>query len=112
MGTDDEAMAARLVACEADPARAHGESSVGAWALADARYRFRWQLVLLRCCVTEPDDDGHSRELYGALVEEYRDQPTQLAALRSVGEALREREARGELPRTLMRRTPRRHSPP
>ena len=54
-----------------------------------------------------PDDDS-VRELYGELVDRYRDAPESLAKLRPFGDEIRKLEADGRLPSTLVVRSERR----
>jgi hypothetical protein len=55
----------------------------------------------------EIDDADWVREAYGELLEEYRDDPMRLARIRAVGRLIGAAEARGDLPRSLVRRAPR-----
>jgi hypothetical protein len=48
------------------------------------------------------------RELYGELVDRYRDQPARLAQLRSLGDEIRRLEAEGTLASSLVARSDRR----
>jgi hypothetical protein len=51
------------------------------------------------------------RELYGELVDRYRDDPASLAQLRPLGDEIRKLEAEGRLPSTLVVRSPRARGP-
>ncbi len=68
----------------------------------------RWYIAVIRAAMAAPPDGDTVRELYGELVDRYREQPDHLAALRALGEELRAREASGELPSTLVARSDRR----
>lgn len=76
---------------------------------AGGALRFRWQLLQLgwqvRAAAEHPDTGDEAREAYGALLEEHRDAPERLAALRPLGEAIRRLEATGGLPRAMVVRS-------
>lgn len=65
-------------------------------------------LAALRALLDEPPQDDSVRELYGELVDRYRDEPASLAKLRPLGDEIRQLEADGRLPSTLVVRSPRR----
>lgn len=65
-------------------------------------------LASLRALLDEPPDDDSVRELYGELVDRYRDDPDSLAKLRPIGDEIRKLEADGKLPSTLVVRSDRR----
>lgn len=69
---------------------------------------FAWRVAVVRAAMTNPPDDDAVRELYGEIVDRYRDDPTRLAALRPLGEEIRKLEADGTLPSTLVVRSDRR----
>ena len=54
------------------------------------------------------DEQDYVRELYGELCEDYRDDPAAMARVREVGRLIDEAVERGDLPRALVRRSPRR----
>lgn len=68
----------------------------------------RWRIAVVRACMAKPPDGDAVRELYGELVDRYRDEPDHLAALRALGDEIRKREADGTLPSTLVARSDRR----
>ena len=65
-------------------------------------------LASLRALLAEPPQDDSVRELYGELVDRYRDEPASLAKLRPFGDEIRKLEADGKLPSTLVVRSDRR----
>lgn len=101
------ALAARV---EADPAalaaaRAAGDELAEAVEGDDG---LRWRLAVIRAVIAAPPDGDAVRELYGELVDRYRDQPERLAQLRPIGDEIRRREAEGTLARSLVARSNRR----
>lgn len=108
------ALAARI---EGDPAalpevRDEGdalaaESDAGG-APGDAEVALRWRIAVVRAVIAAPPDGDAVRELYGELVDRYRDQPARLAELRPLGDEIRRREADGTLARSLVARSQRR----
>lgn len=68
----------------------------------------RWRVAVLRAVIAAPPDGDAVRELYGELVDRYRDQPAQLAVLRPLGEEIHRLEAKGTLARSLVVRSDRR----
>jgi hypothetical protein len=73
---------------------------------------FRWQIHHLRWFLhaagehTEGGDDA--REIYGSLLDEYRDDEARLAIVQRFGEELQRLEAAGDLPRAMVVRRKRR----
>lgn len=65
-------------------------------------------LAALRALLDAPPQDDSVRELYGELVDRYRDEPDSLAKLRPLGDEIRKLEADGRLPSTLVVRSDRR----
>jgi hypothetical protein len=104
------ALAARI---EADPA-ALAEARDDGDALAvevdgsDGDAALRWRIAVLRAVMAAPPDGDAVRELYGELVDRYRDQPARLAALRPIGDEIHRLEADGTLARSLVARSDRR----
>jgi hypothetical protein len=101
------ALAARI---EADPA-ALGEAREEGDALAgqlEDDAALRWRIAVVRAVIAAPPDGDAVRELYGELVDRYRDQPARLAELRPLGEEIRRLEADGTLARSLVARSDRR----
>jgi hypothetical protein len=68
----------------------------------------RWRILVLRAAIADPPDADAVRELYGELVDRYRDEPTNLAKIKSLGDEIRRRESDGSLPSTLVVRSDRR----
>jgi hypothetical protein len=65
-------------------------------------------LRALRALLESPPEDDSVRELYGELVDRYRDDEASLALLRPIGDEIRKLEAEGRLPSALVVRSPRR----
>jgi hypothetical protein len=65
-------------------------------------------LAALRALLASPPDDDSIRELYGELVDRYREDPSSLEKLRPLGDEIRRLEAEGQLPSTLVVRSDRR----
>lgn len=84
----------------ADELEAQGASAIDA--------ALRWRIAVVRALITAPPETDAIRELYGELVDRYRDDPVRLAALRPLGDEIREREADGTLARSLVVRSKRR----
>jgi hypothetical protein len=92
--SDGDALAQQL---DADA----GDSAAGDVAL-------RWRIAVVRAVIAAPPDGDAVRELYGELVDRYRDQPVRLAALKPLGDEIRRLEAEGTLARSLVARSDRR----
>lgn len=95
---------------EADPAAALVTRAEGdALALElEGDLALRWRIALVRALIAAPPDGDAVRELYGELVDRYRDDPVQLAQLKAIGDEIRTREASGELPSAMVARSDRR----
>jgi hypothetical protein len=65
-------------------------------------------LAALRALLESPPEDDSVRELYGELVDRYRDDASALAQLKAFGDEIRRLEADGRLPSTLVVRSDRR----
>ena len=65
-------------------------------------------LRALRALLESPPKDDSVRELYGKLVDRYREDEASLALLRPLGDEIRRLEAEGRLPSALVVRSPRR----
>jgi hypothetical protein len=108
------ALAALTARCEAAP-EALPEIREVAEGLAEGlggEPAFAWWQAALRATLALPPDGDAVRELYGALVDRYRDEPARLAALRPLGDEIRRREADGSLPSTLVARSSRKRKRP
>jgi hypothetical protein len=68
-------------------------------------------LAALRALLVAPPEDDSVRELYGELVDRYRDDPVSLARLKPLGDEIRRLEAEGRLPSALVVRSPRARGP-
>ena len=105
-----ERLTALLGRCEAEPAafpreRATGDALAGQVGGALA---LRWRLALLRATIAAPPDGDSVHELYGELIDRYRDDPESLALVRALGDEIRRREREGTLPSVLVARSDRR----
>lgn len=99
---EDPARAAELAG---GPARGPGD------ALAEqvgGELGWRWRIAVMRAVMAAPPDDDAVRELYGELVDRYRDDAPRLAQLRAIGDEIRRLEADGTLPSALVARSDRR----
>jgi hypothetical protein len=67
---------------------------------------FEWRLAVVRAAIA--GDGDAVRELYGELVDRYREDPPRLAALRTLGDEIRRLESEGALPSVLVARSDRR----
>lgn len=68
----------------------------------------RWRICVVRAVMAAPPDGDAVRELYGELVDRYRDDPVRLAQLRPIGDEIRRLEAAGALPSAMVVRSDRR----
>jgi hypothetical protein len=111
VGRDDKARLQALVSrCEADldetvECRAAGDvlaTTVG------GELALRWRIAVLRGLMADPPDGDAVRELYGELVDRYRDDPQSLAIVKPLGDEIRKLEAAGALPSTMVARSDRR----
>jgi hypothetical protein len=105
--------AALVAQCEIDlaqvtAARADGDALA---TVVGGDLELRWRIAVLRAVMVAPPDGDVVRELYGELVDRYRDEPARLAALRPVGDEIRRLEKAGTLPSTLVVRSDRRSRP-
>jgi len=103
---DGDALADQVDAARAaDPPA--GDTAAGEGA-DDADAALRWRVAVVRAVIAAPPDGDAVRELYGELVDRYRDQPARLARLRTLGEEIRRLEADGTLASSLVARSDRR----
>ena len=65
-------------------------------------------LAALRALLAAPPEDDSVRELYGELLDRYRDDPDSIARLKPLGDEIRRLEAEGVLSSTLVARSDRR----
>ncbi len=103
-------LTALVTRLEADPAvlaASRGEGDALAAELEDD-LALRWRIAVVRAVMHAPPEDDAVRELYGELVDHYRDDPARLAILRPIGDEIRRLEAEGALPSTLVARSDRR----
>jgi hypothetical protein len=68
----------------------------------------RWRIAVVRGAIADPPDGDTVRELYGELVDRYRDDAAALARIKPLGDEIRKLEASGSLPSTLVARSDRR----
>lgn len=101
------ALAARIAADPGALAAVRGDGDALAEEL-DGDDALRWRLAVIRAVIAAPPDGDAVRELYGELVDRYRDQPDRLAQLRPIGDEIRRREAEGTLARSMVARSNRR----
>jgi hypothetical protein len=77
---------------------------------------FRWQIHHLRwflhAAAEHTDSGDEARELYGTLLDEYREDEPRLAIVRRFGEEIARLEAAGDLPRAMVVRRKRRSTDP
>ncbi len=73
--------------------------------------RLETDLAALRALLASPPEDDTVRELYGELVDRYRDDADALAKVKAFGDQIRKLEAEGRLPSTLVVRSPRARGP-
>jgi hypothetical protein len=69
---------------------------------------FQWRVVVVRAIMAAPPDSDAVREIYGEMVDRYRDDAKKLAALRPLGDEIRRLEADGTLPSAMVARSDRR----
>jgi len=101
---------ALVARCEADPAEAIAAREAGD-ALAGevgGELALRWRIALMRGVMQDPPDSDAVRELYGELVDRYRDDTASLAQIKPLGDEIRRREQDGTLPSVLVVRSDRR----
>ncbi|HEY0481998.1 MAG TPA: hypothetical protein VGD37_30980 [Kofleriaceae bacterium] len=115
--TADARLAALAATIEADPAalaeaRGEGDALAADPALDDGDTALRWRIAVVRAVIAAPPDGDAVRELYGELVDRYRDRPERLARLRLLGDEIRRLEADGTLARSLVARSDRRSRSP
>jgi len=108
---DDATRLAALVArCEADLAAVEESRATGD-ALSTTlggELALRWRIAVLRSVMAAPPDGDAVRELYGELVDRYRDDPKSLAIVKPLGDEIRKREQDGSLPSAMVARSDRR----
>ncbi|MDB4961589.1 MAG: hypothetical protein JWP01_1588 [Myxococcales bacterium] len=68
----------------------------------------RWRIAVVRSVMKDPPDGDAVRELYGELVDRYRDDPDRLVLLKPIGDEIRRLEAAGLLPSVMVARSDRR----
>lgn len=103
-------LSALVTAGEADPASitaVRGEGDALAIEIG-GELALRWRIAVVRSVIAAPPDGDAVRELYGELVDRYRDDPEGLAQLRPIGDEIRRREAEGSLPSAMVARSDRR----
>jgi hypothetical protein len=68
----------------------------------------RWRIAVVRAVMAAPPDGDAVRELYGELIDRYRDDPARLAVCKPLGDEIRRRESDGSLPSAMVARSDRR----
>ena len=109
-GKGDSARLAALVErCEANASHALAERAEGdVLALGvGGELALRWRVAVVRALMADPPDGDAVREAYGEIVDRYRDDPASLAIVRPLGDEIRQLEASGRLPSTLVARSDR-----
>jgi hypothetical protein len=108
--TAADRLTALLGRCEADPAvlAAAREDGDALAVEVGGDLELRWRIHVLRAVMAAPPDGDAVRELYGELVDRFRDDPTSLALIRPLGDEIRRREQDGTLPSALVARSERR----
>jgi hypothetical protein len=94
---------------EADPSRVASVRAVGDRLALDVggAAALRWRLAVVRALIASSPDDDSVREAYGELVDRYRDDAAALATVKPLGDEIRQLEASGALPSTLVARSER-----
>jgi hypothetical protein len=111
-------LAALVARIEADPGvlgavRAEGDALAGSIEAGEGGgAALPWRIAVMRAVIAAPPDGDAVRELYGELIDRYRDQPEPLARLRALGDEIRRLEANGTLASSLVARSDRRRPPP
>ncbi len=108
---DDRARFAALVErCEGDLAKVAAARVEGDRFAVDlgGDLGLRWRITVVRAVMAAPPDGDAVRELYGELVDRYRDDPASLAIVKPLGDEIRKLEAAGSLPSTMVARSDRR----
>ena len=96
--------------CEVDLAQVPGSRAAGD-ALATelgGELALRWRICVVRAAIVAPPDGDAVRELYGELVDRYRDDAAALARVKPLGDEIRKLESDGKLASTLVARSDRR----
>jgi len=109
-GKGDSARLAALVErCDSDVAHALEVRADGDALALDVggELALRWRIAVVRALMADPPDGDAVREAYGEIVDRYRDDPASLAIVRPLGDEIRQLEAAGSLPSTLVARSDR-----
>jgi hypothetical protein len=108
--TAAERLDALLRRCEPEPAQALAERAAGDALAAEVggELELRWRIAVVRAAIAAPPDGDAVRELYGELVDRYRDDAASLARIRPLGDEIRRLEQDGTLPSALVARSDRR----
>ncbi|MBS1119811.1 MAG: hypothetical protein H6Q90_2039 [Deltaproteobacteria bacterium] len=103
-------LAALLDRCAADASLVTGARALGDSLAIEVggSLALQWRITVVRAVISNPPDGDAVRELYGELVDRYRNDPAGLAALRPIGDEIRRLEAEGSLPSALVARSERR----
>lgn len=96
------------LADELDAAGTGALAGTGVESSGEADVLLRWRIAVMRAVIAAPPDGDAVRELYGELVDRYREQPERMAQLRPLGDEIRRLEADGTLASSLVARSDRR----
>lgn len=113
-GRVEAAKRARLSAlvenCEGDLRAVTGVRQAGDALAAElhGELALRWRLIVVRAAIADPTDGDVVRELYGELVDRYRNDAQSLAKIRPLGAQIHRLEVDGKLASTLVARSDRR----
>ncbi len=99
-----------MARCEADFGSIEASREIGDRFAVDlgGELGLRWRITVVRSVMAAPPDGDAVRELYGELVDRYRDDPASLAIVKPLGDEIRKLEAAGSLPSTMVARSDRR----
>jgi len=102
--TVEQRLSSMIARCASDPARVAVDEGDALAAEVGGELERHWRIAVVRRAIAVAPDDV--RELYGALVDRYRE-GRELGEVRALGDEIRAREAAGELPSTLVARSER-----
>jgi hypothetical protein len=105
-----QALQSLLEAGERDPAEISDQCEIGAQLARQlgGDLAFRWLALEVRILLRSMPQDDSVAERYGELLEAARGDPGKLEIARALGDELRALQHSGQLPRTMVSRSPRR----